>query len=112
MKHGIDSVTTVRLDSAAISALGMLLDNVAIIFVCGPWLDCLDCLCQTLSRCLNKSYRIRIRERLVADVICFVKITMVPAVVKGHVDVDDIAVLQYVVVGNTVADNFIDRGTD
>jgi len=108
VKHGVDSVTTVRLDGAAIPAFCMLFDDVAIVFVRSPRLDCVDRHCQTLSRCLDKSYSIRIRKRLVTNVICFIQITVVTAVVESYVDVDNVAILQYVVVGNTVADDFVD----
>jgi len=47
-----------------------------------------------------------------ADIVCLIEVPMIAVVVEGHVDVDDISVLEEALVGDAVADYFIDGSAD
>lgn len=105
----VDTVSAVCLDDAAVLSLCVLLDNVSIFAEKRAWLNQLDSLVQALSRCLDNADRIWVRECLVADVVCLVEVAVETAVVEGHVDVEDITILEDALVGNAVADDFVGR---
>jgi hypothetical protein len=104
----VDAVSTVGPDYAAVLALCMLLDDIAVVTEESARLDHLDSLSQAFSRCLRYAYCIRVCQRLVANVVCLVEITVEAAVVEGHIDVEDVAVLENSLIGDTVANNLVD----
>jgi hypothetical protein len=85
----------------------VLLDDVSILAEQCAWLDNLDGLVQALSCCLRYTHRIRVCQSLVSNVKCLVEIRVETAVVDRNVNVQDIAVLEYALVGNAVADDFV-----
>lgn len=109
MEELVDAVAAVRPNNTALLALRVLLDNVAVLAEECAWFDHLDSLCQTLSRCLCHTYGVRVRQCLVANVVCLVQVAVEAAVVEGHVDVQDVAILEYSLVGNAVADDLVYR---
>jgi hypothetical protein len=106
----IDTMSAVRLDNAAFLGLCMLLNDVSRVAEEHAWLDQLDSLIQALSRSFDNADRIGVRKCLLANVVCLVEVAVEAAVVEGHVDVEDIAVFEDALVGNTVADDFVGRG--
>lgn len=103
----VDTMSAVGLDDAAILRLCVLLDNVSRIAEEHAGLDQLDSLVQALSRCLDNANGVWICECLLADVVRFVEVAVEAAVVEGHVDVEDITILEDTLVGNAVTDDFI-----
>ena len=47
-----------------------------------------------------------------ADVVCFVEVAVETVVVEGDVEVDDVAFEEEALVGDAVADYFVDGGAD
>lgn len=107
----VDAVAAVSPDNAAVLALRVLLDDVAVLAEERAWLHQLNSLFQTLSRRLRHTDGVRVRLCFVANIVCLVQIAVEAAVVEGHVDVQDIAVLQYSLVGYAVADDLVYRRT-
>lgn len=92
MEQSVDAVATVCSDHAAVLLLGHLLDDVSEFTDQNSGLDRLDGLVQTLSRRLNNTHVVRVGLGLVADIVRLVEIGMVPFMVDGNVDVEDITV--------------------
>lgn len=82
MKKLIDAMTTVSLHNTAIAALCMLFDHVARISKEHAGFDDLYRFVQTLSRGLHHTDRPWICSGLLANVICFVEITVKAFVVN------------------------------
>jgi hypothetical protein len=87
----------------------MLLDDIAVLAEECAWLDDFDGLVQALSRRLRNTYRIRVRQRLVTNVKRLVEIGVEAVMVDRYVDVEDIAVFEYALVWNAVADDLVER---
>lgn len=104
-------MTTVRSDNAAVPCLGMLLNDVTEFSDQSSWLYGLDSFVQALSCRLNDSHSIGVRLGLVTNIVRLIQIGMVTSVVKRNVDVENIAVEKDTLIGNTVTDDLIDRGT-
>ena len=81
MEELVDTVATVCPDDTAVLALGVLLDNVAILAEERSRLDKLDSLVQALSCCLSYAHCVWVRQSLVTDVVCLVQIAVEAAVV-------------------------------
>jgi hypothetical protein len=107
----VDTVSAVCPDDTALAALCVLLDNIAVLTEQRAGLDELNSLVQALSRRLRHTYCIWVRQCLVTNVVGLVEVAVEAAVVERHVDVEDIAILEYSLIGNAVADDFVDRGT-
>ncbi len=105
----VDAVAAVRADDAAVLFLGDLFDNVAKLADQDTRLDRLDRLVQALARGLDNADIVRIGLGTVADVVRLVEIGMVPLVVECDVNVENISVQQDALVGDAVADDFVDR---
>jgi hypothetical protein len=104
-----NTVSAVCPDDAALLALRVLRDDVSVFTEECTWLDDLDGLLQAFPRRLSHAHRIWVCQCLVADVKCFVQVRVETTVVDGDVDVQDVAVLEYALVGNAVADDFVER---
>lgn len=106
----VDAVPAVGLDDAAVLGLCVLFDDVPVFAEESAWLDQLDGLVQALSRCLDNADRVGVGEGLLADVVRLVEIAVEAAVVEGDVDVEDVAILEDALIGDSVADDFVGRG--
>lgn len=105
----VDTVPAVCPDDAAVLALCMLLNDVAVFAEQRARLDNLNSLVQALTRRLRHAHRVWVRQRLVSNVKGLVQICVETAVVDGDVDVEDVAVLEHSLVGNAVADDLVER---
>lgn len=106
-----DAVAAVRSNYAAVFLLCNLLDNVSKLSDQDARLDGLDGLVERLTCCLHHSYAVGIGLGPVANVVCLVEIGVVSTMVQADVDVEDIAVEENALIGNAVADDFVDRST-
>lgn len=107
----VDAVATVGLDDAAVVALGDLLDRVAVVAEERAGLDELDRLGEAVAGGLDDAHGVRVLVGF-ADVVGLVQVAVEAAVVEGDVDVEDVAVLEGALVGDTVADDFVDGCAD
>jgi len=107
----VDAVAAVGLDDAAVVALGELLDGVAVVAEERAGLDELDRFGETVAGGFDNAHSVGILVCL-ADVVSFVQIAVEAAVVECDVDVENVAVSQRALVGNAVADDFVDRCAD
>ena len=64
------------------------------------------------SRSLDYTDGIRVITGLLANVVSFVKVAVETLVVERYVDVQNIAVDELALVGNAVADDFVEGGAD
>lgn len=71
----------------------------------------LDSLFKTFAGCLNNSNIVWISFGFIANIVRLVQIGMVTLVVERNIDVQDIAIDERSLIGNTVANNFVDRCT-
>lgn len=106
-----DAMAAVRSNYAAVLLLCNLLDNVSKLSNQDTRLDSLDGLVERLTCRLHYSYAVGIGLGSVTNVVCLVKIGVVSTMVQADVDVKDITVEENALVGDTVADNFIDGST-
>jgi hypothetical protein len=104
----VNAMATVGPDNTAVLALGVLLDDVAVLAEKCAWLDNLNGLVQAFTRSLGNAHCIRVGQSLVANVVCLVQVSMEAAVVQSNVDVEDITVLEDSLIGNAVADDLVD----
>lgn len=112
MKYRVDTVSTERSNHTAVSLPRMRFNHIPISPEQRPRLDQLDRHVQALPGCFDDPDGIEIRFSLVPDVVRLVEIAVVPAVVKRDVDVEDVTVHQDALVGDTVADDFVEGGAD
>jgi hypothetical protein len=102
-----NTMSAVGPDDAAFLALRVLLDDVSVFTEKCAWLDNFDGLLQAFPRRLGHAHRIWVCQRLVADVEGLVQVGVEPFMVDGDIDVQDIAVFECSLVGNAVADDFV-----
>lgn len=112
MKQRVDAVTAIRLDSVAIPALGQFLDDASVFLECGTWLHNSDGSIETVAGSFDDTDSFRVGACLVADVVSFVDVSVEAVVVECDVYVDNVAVLENALIGDTVTDGFVDAGTD
>lgn len=108
MEELIDTVTAVCPDDTAIPTLGMLLNNVPVLAEQSTRLDDVNGLGQALSRCLCHANSIWVGQSLISNVIRLVQVTVKAAVVESDINIQDIAILEYALVGNAVTNNLVD----
>lgn len=104
----VDAVATVRADDTAVLLLGVLLNDIAKLPYQDARLDRLDGLFEALARGLDDSHVVRVRLCLVTNVVRLVEIGMVAFVVERDVNVENVAIDKYALIGNAVADDFVD----
>ena len=109
VKQGVDAVTAVSLDRAATSVLCMLLNDGAILSEQSAGLCDLDGLVETLASSLNDTDRLGVSQSLVTNIVRLVDVSVEAVVVKGHINVDDIAIFQDTLIGDTVTDALVHR---
>lgn len=112
MEELIDAVTAITPDNAGVMCLSVLLNDVSRFSEEHSRLDDSDGLVKTLSCCLNDADCIGIGLRLLADIICLVQVAVEALVVQSNIDIDDIAILQGALVGDTVADDLVNGSAD
>lgn len=108
----VDSVATIRLYNGAVAGLGVLLNRVSRVAEKHTRLDQVDGLVQTFTCGFHHAHSIGVRERLVSNIVGLVDITVESLVVQSDINVDNIAILQGSLVGDTVADGLVDGGAD
>ena len=112
MEQLVDTVPTVCFNDGAFLGLRVLLNDVSVLAEKCPWFHHGNGLVQALSRCFYDTDGIGVCQRLLADVVCLIEVTVEAAVVEGHVDVEDVTVFEDALVGNAVANDFVGRGAD
>lgn len=105
----VDTVTAVCSHHRAVPLLGELLDDVARLPEKHPGLDNVHCGLKAVTGGFNDPDSRRSGR---SDVVGFVEIAVEATVVEGHVNVDDVAILERTSIGNAVADDFVDAGAD
>lgn len=108
----IDTVSDIRLHNIALLALRMLVNCVTEVPKRHTRLHHSDSLVETLSRGLDHAHGIRVVSSFLADVISFVEVSVKAFVVERYVDVKNVAVDELALVGNAVADDFVEGGAD
>lgn len=106
MEELVDTVAAVSLDDTAVCSLRYLLDRVAVVSEEGTRLDELDRLLKAVSCGLDDAHTVGVLVGF-ANVVGLVQVTVEAAVVKRDVDIEDVAVLERALIGDTVADNFV-----
>lgn len=85
----------------------MLLDDVSELADESSRLDSLNGFLQTLAGSLDDAHTIGVCLCLVANVVGLVQVGVIPLVVEGNVNVEDIAVDKDSLIGNAMADDFV-----
>lgn len=107
----VDTVTTVRANDTAVLGFGVLLNNVTEFTNESTGLNSLNSLVETLASAFNYANVIRVGLGAIANVVRLVKIGMVAVVVQSDVDVENVTVEQNSLIGNAVANDFVDGCT-
>ncbi len=102
-------MATIRLDYAAVSRLGMLLDDCSWFTKEHSWLDKLDGLIKTLTGGFHDPYGCCISKCFRADIVRFIQISMKAAMVKRHIEVKNIPVKQNPLIRDAVTYDFVRR---
>lgn len=112
VEERVDPMATVRPDGATAPGLRVLLNDVAELPDRGAWLHSLYRQVKAFASRLDHPHRVRISLCLIAYVVRLVQVAVVALMVKCDVEVEDVAVEQYTLVWNTMADDFVRRGAD
>jgi hypothetical protein len=105
----VDTVSAVGPDYAAVLALCMFLNDITVFAEQRAWLGNFNSLVQTFTCRLGYPYRVWVRQCLVSNIVGFVQVCVETAVIDGNVDVEDVSVFQYSLVGNAVANDLVKR---
>lgn len=108
MEQAVDAVANVRLDDVALLRLGVLVDGGAKVAEEDTRFDHRDGVVQAGARRFDDTHRVGVVTGLLADVVCLVEVAVVAVVVEGDIDVQDVAVDEDALVGDAVADDFVD----
>lgn len=111
VKEGIDAMTDVGGNNRATICLGVFFDGVANIAEGEAGLNGFDGEAEAFAGGFDKVDIFAVKGRG-ADIVGFVKVTMVAAVVEGNVKVQDIAVEEDAGIRDAVADHFVRRSAD
>ena len=112
VEQTINPVPAVRPDHRAVVRLGVFLDHVPVFFEQRAGFHVRDGVVETLAGRLDEADGVRVRKGLGADVVGLVQVAVVAAVVDGHVDIEDVAVDQGALIGDSVADYFVHGRAD
>lgn len=110
MEQAIDAVADVGLDDVALLRLGVLVDRGAKVAEEDTRLHHRDGVVQAGARRFDDTHGVGVVTSFLADVVCLVEVAVVTVVVEGDVDVEDVAVDEDALIGDTVADDFVDGG--
>ena len=102
-------MTTVSLDNAEILCFSMFLNNVAEVLDCNAGFDMSDGFLEAFAGGLDEANIVRISPGFVSYVVSLVEITVITLMEERYVNIENVTVLQHSLVGDAVADNFIDR---
>ncbi len=108
----VDAVAHVRSDDATAFGLGVFLDRVAKLAEQGARLHQLYGLREALPRSFCHTDRVRVSLGLVTDIVCLGEGAVVALVIERYVEIDDVTVEEDALVGDSMADNFVDRCAD
>lgn len=108
----VHAVAHISLDHAAISAFCKFLNCISRIAEQHSRLNELNRLFETIASSLHNTHRVGVRLGFVADIVCFVEISVVTTMEQCNVNVDNIAIDQCTLIWNTMAYHLVDRGTD
>lgn len=107
----VDAVTAVCSDDTAVLLLGMLLNNVTKLADQNTGLDSLDGFIQALAGGLDDSHGVGVGLGLVANIVGFVEVGVVTLVEQANVNVKNVAIDKNSLIGDSVADDFVDGCT-
>jgi hypothetical protein len=107
----VNAVAAVSFHDAAVVALRELLDRVAVVAEQRAGFHQFDGFFQAVACGFDDAHAVGVLGGA-ADVVGFVQVAVEAAVVEGYVDVEDVAVLQGALVGDAVADDFVDGCAD
>ena len=105
-------MSAVRFDDAAASTLGVFFNHGTRVAESHARFDELDGFVEAFAGGFDDADGGRIRACKCAYVVCFVKVAVEAVVVEGDVEVDNVAFEKDALVGNAVADYFVDGGAD
>ena len=105
-------MSAVCFDDAAVSTFGVFFYYAAGVAEGHAWFDELDGFIEAFAGGFDDADGGGIGAGEGADVVCFVEVAVEAVVVKGDVEVDDVAFEEDALVGDAVADDFIDGGAD
>lgn len=111
VEQRIDTMPAIRRNDRAFLLLGVFFYRVADVAEGEAWFDGFDGKPKTFAGGFDQ-VDICFVQACGANVVGFVEVTVVAAVVEGDVEVDYIAIEENSGVGNTVADYFVDGGAD
>mmetsp|Transcript_7387 Transcript_7387/g.21654 ORF Transcript_7387/g.21654 Transcript_7387/m.21654 type:complete len:241 (-) Transcript_7387:233-955(-) len=110
VKQCADSVTAISSVDAAFVRHGLFVDGRTQIAVQRAWPHQSKCGCQTFECRPNKALSVSVD---LANTECFVEITVVSAqIVRRHIDVDNVSILNFSVIRNSMTNDFVDAGAD
>lgn len=98
----------VCLDDIALLRLGVLIDRSAKVTEEDAWLDHRDGVVQAGARCLDDTHGVGVVTGFLADIVCLVEIAVITVVIESDIDVENVTVDEGALVGDAVADNFVD----
>ena len=101
-------MAAVCFDDAAVSAFGVFFDDGAGVAEGHAGFDEFDGFVEAFAGCFDDTHGGRVRACEGADVVGFVEVAVEAVVVEGDVEVDDVAFEEETLVGNAVADYFVD----
>lgn len=108
----IDPMTTVSRHNTTIPGLRLLGDYIARLLERHARLDNFYCFVEASAGGLDHADGVRICLCFIANIVGLVEVRVEAAVVEGDVDVDNVAVDEFALVGDAVADYFVDRSAD
>lgn len=111
MEFRVDTVAAPSLDDDQTPRGCVLFDDLAKLPNRHTRFDDLNGHVQGLPRRFDESDRVRIRFGLVANVVGFVQVGMISAVVQRNIEVENVAIKKNSLIRNAVAYNLIGRST-
>ena len=112
MEQRIHPMSAIRLDNTTPLRFRVFFDNSAGVFERHAGLHERDGLVETFAGGLDDPDGVGVGEGAGADVVGFVEVAVVAAVVEGDVEVYDVAVEEGALVGDPMADYFVYGGAD
>ena len=107
----IDAVAAVGADDAAVTGFGVLFNDVAWFAEGHAGFDVGYGLVKAFARCLDDTDSVWILKGFRSYVIRFVYVSMEAAVIQCHIQVHNVAIFELPLVGDAVADYFVDGCT-
>lgn len=108
MEKTVNAMTTISSDDTAVLCLCMCLYDISKVSEKYSRLNELDGLIQTFSGSLDNANTLRISLSFISNVVSLVDITVVTAVVQCDVNIEDISVDEFALIGNAVTDDLVD----